>query len=62
VRNGRSNDGVVSLAREHGLLGMLVPVVHDGWGADMVTYARALGIGREGILRPATDLFDSHHV
>src|SRR6516165_11585361 len=45
----RFNDRVVPLAREHGLLGMPVPVVHGGRGADMVTYARALArIGREG--------------
>src|SRR5438309_3663555 len=43
------NDRLVPLAREHGLLGMPVPVVHGGRGADMVTYARALArIGREG--------------
>ena len=45
----RFNDQVVPLAREHGLLGMPVPVVHGGRGADMVTYARALArIGQEG--------------
>jgi alkylation response protein AidB-like acyl-CoA dehydrogenase len=45
----RFNDRVVPLAREHGLLGMTVPVVHGGRGADMVTYARALArIGQEG--------------
>src|SRR5438445_5486350 len=45
----RFNDRLVPLAREHGLLGMPVPVVHGGRGADMVTYARALArIGREG--------------
>jgi alkylation response protein AidB-like acyl-CoA dehydrogenase len=45
----RFNDQVVPLAREHGLLGMQVPVVHGGRGADMVTYARALArIGQEG--------------
>src|SRR5215212_2763386 len=45
----RFNDRIVPLAREHGLLGMPVPVVHGGRGADMVTYARALArIGREG--------------
>ena len=45
----RFNDRVVPLAREHGLLGMPVPVDHGGRGADMVTYARALArIGREG--------------
>src|SRR3954470_20668420 len=45
----RFNDRLVPLAREHGLLGMPVPVAHGGRGADMVTYARALArIGREG--------------
>jgi alkylation response protein AidB-like acyl-CoA dehydrogenase len=45
----RFNDRLVPLAREHGLLGMPVPVDHGGRGADMVTYARALArIGREG--------------
>ena len=45
----RFNDRIVPLAREHGLLGMPVPVVHGGRGADMVTYARALArIGQEG--------------
>src|SRR5438876_12183845 len=45
----RFNDRIVPLAREHGLLGMPVPVVHGGRGADTVTYARALArIGREG--------------
>jgi alkylation response protein AidB-like acyl-CoA dehydrogenase len=45
----RFNDRVVPLAREHGLLGMPVPVAHGGRGADTVTYARALArIGREG--------------
>jgi alkylation response protein AidB-like acyl-CoA dehydrogenase len=45
----RFNDQLVPLARKHGLLGMAVPVVHGGRGADMVTYARALArIGREG--------------
>src|SRR5438045_5991680 len=45
----RFNDRVVPLAREHGLLGMPVPVVHSGRGADMVTYARALArMGQEG--------------
>src|SRR5262249_6267419 len=37
------------LGREDGLLGLPVPVVHGGRGADMVTYARALArIGQEG--------------
>jgi alkylation response protein AidB-like acyl-CoA dehydrogenase len=45
----RFNDRIVPLAREHGLLGMPVPVAHGGRGADTVTYARALArIGREG--------------
>jgi alkylation response protein AidB-like acyl-CoA dehydrogenase len=45
----RFNDRLVPLAREHGLLGMGVPVVYGGRGAVMVTYARALArIGREG--------------
>jgi alkylation response protein AidB-like acyl-CoA dehydrogenase len=45
----RFNDRVVPLAREHGLLGMAVPVVHGGRGADAVTYARAMArIGQEG--------------
>jgi alkylation response protein AidB-like acyl-CoA dehydrogenase len=45
----RFNDRVVPLAREHGLLGMPVPVIHGGRGADMATYARSLArIGREG--------------
>src|SRR6476619_4420303 len=45
----RFNDRLVPLARDHGLLGMPVPVAHGGREADMVTYARALArIGREG--------------
>src|SRR5688500_18665947 len=45
----RFNDRIVPLAREHGLLGMTVPVAHGGRGADTVTDARALArIGREG--------------
>ncbi len=45
----RFNDQIVPLAREHGLLGMQVPVEYGGREADMVTYARALArIGREG--------------
>ena len=45
----RFNDRIVPLAREHGLLGMPVPVVHGGRGADVVAYARALArIGQEG--------------
>jgi alkylation response protein AidB-like acyl-CoA dehydrogenase len=45
----RFNDRLVPLAREHGLLGMTVPVDLGGRGADMATYARALArIGHEG--------------
>ncbi len=45
----RFNDRLVPLAREHGLLGMSVPVAYGGRGADTVTYARALArIGQEG--------------
>jgi len=45
----RSNDRIVPLAREHGLLGIHVPVEYGGRGANTVTYARALArIGQEG--------------
>lgn len=45
----RRNDAIVSLAREHNLLGMLVPPRFGGRGADALTYARALArINREG--------------
>jgi alkylation response protein AidB-like acyl-CoA dehydrogenase len=45
----RFNDRIVPLAREHGLLGIPVPVEYGGRGADTVTYARALArIGQEG--------------
>jgi alkylation response protein AidB-like acyl-CoA dehydrogenase len=45
----RFNDRVVPLAREHGLLGMSVPVAYGGRGADVLTYARAMArIGQEG--------------
>src|SRR5262245_65980072 len=45
----RFNDRIVPLAREHGLLGMTVPVAYGGRAADTGTYARALArIGREG--------------
>ncbi|MFL5327663.1 MAG: acyl-CoA dehydrogenase family protein [Gemmataceae bacterium] len=45
----RFNDRIVPLAREHGLLGVPVPVEFGGRGADMATYARALArIGQEG--------------
>lgn len=45
----RFNDQVVSLGKKHNLLGMMVPTVHGGRGADTVTYVRCLArIGREG--------------
>jgi alkylation response protein AidB-like acyl-CoA dehydrogenase len=45
----RFNDRIVPLAREHGLLGMTVPVGYSGREADTVTYVKALArIGREG--------------
>jgi alkylation response protein AidB-like acyl-CoA dehydrogenase len=45
----RFNDRLVPLAHEHELLGMNVPIVYGGRGADMVTYTRALArIGQEG--------------
>lgn len=45
----RRNDALVPLAREHGLLGMPIPVEYGGRGADAVSYALALArIGREG--------------
>jgi alkylation response protein AidB-like acyl-CoA dehydrogenase len=45
----RFNDQVIPLARKYNLLGMPVPAVYGGRGADTVTYARALArIGREG--------------
>jgi alkylation response protein AidB-like acyl-CoA dehydrogenase len=45
----RFNDRLVPLAREHGLLGIPVPIAYGGRGADVVTYARALArIGQEG--------------
>lgn len=45
----RFNDRIVPLAREHGLLGIPVPIEFGGRGADTVSYARALArIGREG--------------
>jgi alkylation response protein AidB-like acyl-CoA dehydrogenase len=45
----RFNEQVISLARKHNLLGMIVPVDLGGRGADTVTYAKALArIGREG--------------
>ena len=45
----RFNDRLVPLAREHGLMGIPVPLGLGGRGADAVTYARALArIGREG--------------
>lgn len=45
----RFNDRCVPLAKEHGLLGIHVPIEYGGRGADMETYARALArIGQEG--------------
>lgn len=45
----KRNDAIVSLAKEHSLLGMLVPREYGGRGADAPTYARALArINREG--------------
>lgn len=45
----RFNDRCVPLAKQHGLLGIHVPIEYGGRGADMVTYARALArIGQEG--------------
>jgi len=45
----RFNDRIVPLAREHGLLGIHVPIEYGGRGADTVSYARALArIGQEG--------------
>lgn len=45
----RFNDQLIPLARKHNVLGMPVPEVYGGRGADTVTYARALArIGREG--------------
>src|SRR5579859_6426705 len=45
----RFNDQVVPLAKKHNILGMIVPKVLGGRGADTVTYAKALArIGREG--------------
>jgi alkylation response protein AidB-like acyl-CoA dehydrogenase len=45
----RFNDRIVPLAREHGILGIHVPVEFGGRGAETVTYARALArIGQEG--------------
>ncbi|HLW67996.1 MAG TPA: acyl-CoA dehydrogenase family protein [Gemmataceae bacterium] len=43
------NDQVAPLAKKHNILGMIVPKVLGGRGADTVTYAKALArIGREG--------------
>src|SRR5437016_8907032 len=45
----RFNDQVLPLGRKHNILGMPVPEVYGGRGADTVTYALALArIGREG--------------
>lgn len=45
----RFNDQVIPLGRKYDLLGMPIPAVYGGRGADTVTYARALArIGREG--------------
>jgi alkylation response protein AidB-like acyl-CoA dehydrogenase len=45
----RFNDEILPLAREHNLLGMVIPREYGGRGADTVTYVRALTrIGREG--------------
>ncbi len=43
------NDQAILLAKQHKLLGIPIPIVFGGRGADVVTYARALArIGREG--------------
>jgi len=48
-RARRRNDAIIDLAKEHGLLGMIVPRALGGRGADALTYARALArINREG--------------
>jgi alkylation response protein AidB-like acyl-CoA dehydrogenase len=45
----RRNDAIISLAKKHNLLGMLVAPEYGGRGADAPTYARALArINREG--------------
>lgn len=45
----KSNEAIVSLAKKHNLLGMIVPRAYGGRGADAPTYARALArINREG--------------
>jgi alkylation response protein AidB-like acyl-CoA dehydrogenase len=45
----RFNDQAIGLARKHGILGLNVPVVYGGRGADLRTYVDALArIGREG--------------
>ncbi len=45
----RHNDQLIPLAKQHNLLGMIVPERFGGRGADAVTYARApVRIGREG--------------
>jgi alkylation response protein AidB-like acyl-CoA dehydrogenase len=45
----RRNDDIVALAKQHGLLGMIVPREYGGRGVDALTYCRALArINREG--------------
>lgn len=45
----KPNDAIISLAKKHNLLGILVPREYGGRGADALTYARALArINREG--------------
>ena len=41
----RYNDQLIPLAKKYNLMGMPVPVVYGGRGADTVTYARALRRG-----------------
>ncbi len=45
----RRNEEIITLAKKHNLLGILVPTEYGGRGADALTYARALArINREG--------------
>lgn len=45
----RRNEQIISLAKKHNLLGMIVPREYGGRGVDALTYARALArINREG--------------
>src|SRR5215510_15146486 len=45
----RFNSELVPLAKQHGLLGMILPKAYGGRDADAVTYLKALArIGREG--------------